>query len=240
MSSRRRKFTLAMLLLYWPALFILAHIPVPRVVYKAQISDKTLHFIAYMILAFLLWCAIKPNTKVNWRKSPVWWVLFVVVWYGVIDEWFQAQVGRSCDVMDFLADVSGAVAGLLVLSFLYFWPACLTVAGVSIFLSANLARTNISELLPVTNIAIHFFSYAIFTYLWIQNLGEFSAIKAPCVKRLIVSLAVPVGFMVSVKFVSVMLGKKLSLHDVVTSVAAIVAVVSLIAFLQQKLARKPS
>ena len=87
--SRRQKLTIISLLFYWPGVFILAHIPIPQLVYKAQVSDKSLHFLAYLVLVFLLWFAISPNKKVNWRKAAVWWILFVVVLYGVVDELLQ-------------------------------------------------------------------------------------------------------------------------------------------------------
>lgn len=111
--SRRRKLTIISLLLYWSGVFILTYIPVPQLVYKAQVSDKSLHFLVYLVLVFLLWFAISPNKKVNWRKAAVWWVLFVVVWYGVVDEWLQSYVGRTCDIMDFFADLAGTLAGLI-------------------------------------------------------------------------------------------------------------------------------
>src|SRR4030042_647093 len=98
--SRRQKLTIISLLVYWPGVFILAHIPIPQLVYKAQVSDKSLHFLVYLVLVFLLWFTISPDKKVNWRKAAAWWVLFVVVWYGVVDEVLQGYVGRSCDIID--------------------------------------------------------------------------------------------------------------------------------------------
>ena len=52
--SLRRKLTVIVLALYWPSLFILAHIPIPKVVREADVSDKSLHFLAYLLLTFLL------------------------------------------------------------------------------------------------------------------------------------------------------------------------------------------
>ena len=104
---RRHVLTIAALILYWPGIFILTHIPVsvPFLILRLQASDKILHFVAYLFLVFLLWFSINPDVKVNWRKASVWWILFVVVWYGVIDEWLQGYVGRSPDAMDFAADL---------------------------------------------------------------------------------------------------------------------------------------
>ena len=115
--SRRQKLVLAALLMYWPAIFIETHIPqIPRWVSQVVASDKVMHFVAYFFLSFLLWFAANPNKKVHWRKPSVWLILFVVVWYGVIDEWLQMYVGRNTDVRDFFADLAGAITGLMILS----------------------------------------------------------------------------------------------------------------------------
>src|SRR4030042_2153286 len=144
--SRRQKLTIISLLVYWPGVFILAHIPIPRLVYKAGVSDKGLHFIAYLILVFLLWFAISPNRKVNWRKAAAWLVLIVVVWYGVFDEVLQGYVGRTCDIRDFFADLAGTVAGLVLFTFFTFWPVLLAVTGIAIFILTNLIRANLADL----------------------------------------------------------------------------------------------
>lgn len=117
--SYQRKIALFSLLFYWPALFVFAHIPMPLLVRNAGVSDKGLHFLAYLILFFLLWFAFSGDTKVNWRRGTVWWVLLIVVMYAIFDEWLQIYVaGRSCDVKDFLADMAGALAGLIFISML--------------------------------------------------------------------------------------------------------------------------
>ena len=84
--SLQRKITVLVLALYWPALFISAHIPIPRVVREANVSDKGLHFLAYLVLTFLLWFAVLGNQKVNWRKAAAWWMLLFIIGYGVVDE----------------------------------------------------------------------------------------------------------------------------------------------------------
>jgi len=122
----RQKVLTVLLLLYWPGLFVLAHVPIPRLVYRAQVSDKTLHFLAHLLLVFLLWFAVRPDRKVSWRDAALWWVLFVAVWYGAFDELLQGgSVGRSCDFRDFLANLAGASSGLIVFSLFAFWPALL-------------------------------------------------------------------------------------------------------------------
>ena len=82
----RHRYVLIGLLLYWPALFAATHIPVPDFVGSMGMSDKKLHYLAYLILVSLLWFAVSPHDRVNWKKAKVWIVLAVIVWYGAIDD----------------------------------------------------------------------------------------------------------------------------------------------------------
>ena len=226
--SHRQKLTIISLLLYWPSLFILAHIPIPLFVRRAGVSDKSLHFLAYLILVFLLWFTIRPDRKVNWRKAAVWWVLLVIVWYGVADELLQGYVvGRSCDVMDFFADLAGVLAGLILFTFLTFWPALLVVTGIVIFVSANLTRANLADLLPITNTVFHPFAYGFFTMLWIRHIHHFLSLKAPKPKWLMTALALPIGFLLAVKLFSVISGKNFAVQDAILSAAGIATVVGI-------------
>ena len=216
------------MLLYWPAIFILAHRPIPKLVYKAQVSDKAIHFLAYLVLVFLLWFAMNPYKKVNWRKATVWWILFVVVWYGVVDEWLQAYVGRNPAVMDFFANLTGASAGLILFSFFTFWPAFLIVTAITIFLLTNLAKANLADLLPVTNTIFHLFAYGLFSLLWIRIMSQRFHLKPHKPKWLIAASALPLGLLLVVKLYSVISGKDVNLSDIVISVIAITAVVVVI------------
>ncbi len=226
-KSRKKKLILISLLIYWPTLFALAHIPIPKVVREAGVSDKSLHFIAYLILVFLLWFVISPDRKVSWRKAAAWWILLVTVCYGVIDELLQGVVvGRSCDAMDFFADLIGVLTGLILLAFFTFWPAFLVVTGITIFALTNLTRTSLSDLLPpAANLAFYLFAYGFFTMLWIQNISLFLPSKATKLKWLIVASALPIGFLVAVKLFSIISGRDFRLQDVIIAAVGIAAVV---------------
>jgi len=225
--SHQQKIAACLLALYWPALFVLTHIPIPRVVQEADVSDKSLHFLAYLILTFLLWSVVSGNQKVNWRRAAPWLVLSVIVVYGILDEWLQGYVvGRSCDVRDFFSDLEGALASLILSSFLMFWPAGLIIVATFIFGITNVTRANLSDLLPVTNAVFHFLAYAILTVLWIQCVHLFLAPKVRKAKWFILVLAGPTGFLIIVKLFSVMAGKELAFSDIIIAFGAIVAVVT--------------
>lgn len=223
--SLRQKVTIILLVFYWPAFFILAHIPVPGLVRKAGVSDKGLHFLAYLILVFLLWFAVSPDQKVVWRKAVLWWVFIVVTGYGVVDELLQGVTGRNCDVMDIVANIAGTFTGLILLSVFTFWPAALLVTGAVIFGITNITRANLAELVPVTNAMFHLFAYPIFSMLWICYMHLYLSIKPPKSKWLMAALAVPIGLLLTVKLFSVILGKGFGLREVIISVVGIAAVV---------------
>jgi VanZ family protein len=242
-SSLRQKLTIISLLIYWPAIFILAHIPVPRLVYQAQVSDKSLHFLAYLLLVFLLWSAISPDKKINWRKAVVWWILLVAVWYGVIDELLQGDVGRSCDIRDFLANLAGVFVGLILFTFFTFWTVFLVVTGITVLLLTNLTRVNLANLLPVTSSVFYLFVYGLFTMLWVRYMHLFLPLKAPQAKWLIVALVVPIVLLLSVELFSAIAGRGLRPSRAIASavgIAAVVITLFLIALFRRCFAQKSS
>jgi len=224
--SHQQKIAACVLALYWPGLFVLTHIPIPHVVQEADVSDKNLHFLAYLILTFLIWSAVSGDRKVKWRRAAPWLVLSVIVVYGILDECLQNYVaGRSCDVRDFLMDLAGTLTGLIFSSFFTFWPAGLLVAATFIFGVSNVTPENLGDLLPVTNAVFNLLAYAILTVLWIQSTNLFFAAKAPKAKWLILALAGPTGFLIIVELFSVMAGKDFALSEIIISFGAIAAVV---------------
>ena len=224
-AAIRKKTTIIALTLYWVTLFIIAHIPIPQIVYQAHVSDKILHFVAYLILTFLLWFAVKDKQKVRWHKTDVWWVALVALVYAALDEWTQGLVGRSCDLMDFTADMAGVFTGLILFSFFHFWPAFLCVTAVSIFFITNVARANISELMPLINLNFHLLAYAVFTLVWLQCLKLFSLLKQKPIKALITQAALPLGLLAIVKSYSAISGRLFTLPDIVIAVFGIAIVI---------------
>ena len=222
----RKKLTIITLIIYWVFLAIVSHIPIPELVYQARVSDKALHLVAYLVLSFLLWFAVKPEQKVNWRKITTWWVLLIIGVYAVVDEVLQGVVGRNCDMMDFVADMAGALVGLILFSILNFWSAFLCVTAITIFLITNVARANVTELMPVINLTFHLASYAFFTAVWIQCINLFWKLRAKSISKFLASLAAPLALLITVKSYSMVSGRFFTKRDIIVSIAAIVAVVS--------------
>lgn len=222
--SLRQKVMSAMLAVYWITIFTLAHRPIPQWVYEAQVSDKSIHFIEYLILVFLLWFSVRSDAKVNWRKAAVWWIVLVMAVYAAADEITQGYVGRQCDFTDFLADMAGTLAGLIMFGFLSFWPGLLAVISISIFGITNLARADMSELMPVGDTVFHIVAYAALTAVWLKVMNLFAPHQRGNVKRLAVALAGPTAFLLFVKASSAWLGRYFQWSDVLICFAAILIV----------------
>jgi VanZ family protein len=223
--TRRQKITIAILVPYWVVLIIVAHIPIPQIVYQAQVSDKWLHFLAYLNLIFLLWFSISPDRKVNWRSRAAWLILFAAAAYGGLDELSQPYTGRTCDLWDFVADAEGILAGLVMFTLLTFWQALLAVLAVTIFGLTNLEKADLSKLVPVSDAAFHAFAYGGFTLVWVQFMKLYLSVK-PLSARLLLALGIPIGFLLVVKAGSLLLGRHFAVTDLMFAILAIVVVVT--------------
>lgn len=93
---------------YWVALFTLTHLPrVPRTI-RGSLGDKAGHFLAYAVLAGLLYLAMWASK--SRRGRPGAFVIAVTLAYAAMDELTQPFVGRSCEFLDWLADAAGVLA----------------------------------------------------------------------------------------------------------------------------------
>jgi len=107
-TNRWKKAIAALLACYWLTLFLGTHMPyLPRALHVP--SDKTLHFSAYAGLAFLFSLNWSLRSALGWRQRI--WILVLLAAFGVFDEITQIPVGRTCDFLDWIADVLGILAG---------------------------------------------------------------------------------------------------------------------------------
>lgn len=108
-----RRWCGVILLVYLTGLITGTHLPHPEELIPIETNDKWLHFGAYFGLAFLM------ATRL-WTLRPVTWHALLAIGglaalTGVVDEVTQLLPGinRHCEFLDWLADLSGAVCGLL-------------------------------------------------------------------------------------------------------------------------------
>ena len=197
---------------YWIVISILAFMQVPGVVYQAHVSDKWIHFLAYLILVFLLWFSVRPDSKVVWHSWATWLVFAVIVAYGGAVELVQPYFGRTKDLDDFLANAAGVFVGLIMFAFLAFWQALPAVSAITIFGLTNLAKANLSKLIPITDAVFHFFAYGGFALAWVRFTTLY-LLRTTNSRRLLLTLSVPVGLLLIVKVSSLLLGRHFAMTD---------------------------
>lgn len=221
MTRRRKVMTLA-LALYWPTLFVLAHIPIPQVVQRADLSDKSVHFLMYAILTFLLWSVIQPNAKVDWRRAIAWLVLLSIFVYALCDEGLQHFVrGRSADPKDLVADMLGTITTLAVLSVFSLWSAAAIVSAIAIYMLPILARKNLMHLLPVMTSVFYVGGYACFTLLWTRCSRPLMRRWNKGGQRFVVSISGPLALLMVTKISTMVKQRPFETWDIVAAVVGI-------------------
>lgn len=113
--SRWDEFYRRMLPAYWLLIFCLTHFPRLRLTGAIPSEDKLDHALAYAVLAFLLWRFAETFR----RPLPLWFAaaaLVLLSGYGALDEWLQPFVQRDADVIDWIADTTGAALTIGVLT----------------------------------------------------------------------------------------------------------------------------
>ncbi|MBF0285923.1 MAG: VanZ family protein, partial [Magnetococcales bacterium] len=108
-SFLKMKWFLASVLLGYTGLLVyLSHIPGKKISYANLFphSDKLWHLLFFGALALVAHHALKAWTAV--RLTELWAWIYVAI-FGIGDEWMQTFVPRRyADVMDWVADISGA------------------------------------------------------------------------------------------------------------------------------------
>jgi VanZ family protein len=109
---RRRGWRLYICMGVFAAGFAATHTP-PSGLPNIQVSDKLLHFVGYLVMGSLaLWQGLTPGVTPH-RNKPLRVLLFLAA-YAAFDEMTQPLVGRACELLDWTADLAGAIMGLLI------------------------------------------------------------------------------------------------------------------------------
>jgi VanZ family protein len=232
--SQRQKVTLALLFLYWPAIFILTHIFVPPpLLRQMQASDKALHFLAYFILIILLWSSISPAEKVNFRRKKIWVILPLLVFYAGADEWLQGlEASRTRDIMDFVANLEGLSAGLVVICLFSFWPAALAATAAAIVVFTNAVTIQFTGQLAFVRPLFLLTSFGFFTFAWNRFFSSFVPILSGLwrIKSLFFTALVPVGLTLVVKLLTRITGRVFNAKDITLCATAIFIVLAIMYF----------
>lgn len=108
------------LISYLLLIFIASSIPgeeIPKIGF--EFSDKLIHAVVYLILFILFFYSLKYQTKsVKLRNNAIMFAGIFSALYGVTDEIHQKFVPmRSCELSDWIADVTGVVIGFVLVKF---------------------------------------------------------------------------------------------------------------------------
>ena len=114
-----RRMVEALTLLYALILEIATHWPYDPTSYLRMVlrtqqppSDKILHFIAYAILAALLWACVRLRAATLPRATA--WVIAIIAVWAAVDEATQPFFYRAAERLDWVYDMGGAVLGCAV------------------------------------------------------------------------------------------------------------------------------
>lgn len=115
-TIRSRRILTGAWLMYWAAMAVATHLPVPEGLrIPIREGDKLLHMLMYFVLTMLggrvLLSAPAPPTL---RRLAAWALVYAV--YGAIDEALQPLVGRHASVQDWIANVFGILLASSILS----------------------------------------------------------------------------------------------------------------------------
>ena len=108
------------LVFYWIILFTLTTLPAQSVP-SVGVSDKLEHLLAYFVLSILLYLTLLFQRKsVLLKNYAMLFTILIVFAYGIIDELHQLMIpGRSCELLDFLADMIGGIIGIIIVKILF-------------------------------------------------------------------------------------------------------------------------
>jgi VanZ family protein len=102
--------------IYWTTLLVLTSLP-GNDLPDFNVSDKLEHFLAFSVLAALLYLSLFLQGKYQkLKKYSSSFTLLIVGTYAALDELHQLFIpGRDCDFLDWMADFTGALAGVLII-----------------------------------------------------------------------------------------------------------------------------
>lgn len=225
---KKEKIPHVALLLYWVTLFILTHINVnPEMLRKIQASDKKLHFLVFLVLAFLFFNCFGSAARIDWKRKINWLFSAILIIYAALDEYLQGFVGRNVSFADFIANLAGIIVGLLIISFFAKEICILIILSLSIPVLTTAAQLRFEGALWFARPSLYFLLFGILTFFWIRFLGYAKDAKAKLISMLIKFSALPAGVLVLTVAVSAFFKNSYSVREIVVSCLAVALVVFL-------------
>ncbi len=119
LENNKVKLVYLPLVIYWIILLTATSLP-SKDLPSIGLSDKVEHVSAFFVLAVLFNLTLLFQNKYSFLKknAPVI-TLVLLSFYALLDELHQLFIpGRSCDVLDWIADFTGISLGVLLILFI--------------------------------------------------------------------------------------------------------------------------
>jgi hypothetical protein len=146
---------------------VLAHLSiVPGWILRTEMSDKTIHYLGYLLLTYLWWFSWSPRPGRKLQFGLI--TLIILAFYAAIDEYLQAFVRRSPDIHDFIADMSGVLTVLSLVFFLGFRTVSVIVLSLIIVVLTSLSKYDPLGMFPAIDIGFYFFVYFLIAWLCVS------------------------------------------------------------------------
>ena len=114
--GRKSRLALAGLCVYWPAIFVISHIPKEHVPKNVPVSGRAVHLVAYFVLTLLLFLNAGLARRASFRSKKTWTLIVIIAAYAALDEFVQHFIpGRYGSSIDWAVDVCACLlcVGLL-------------------------------------------------------------------------------------------------------------------------------
>jgi VanZ family protein len=110
---RHRRLLAILLSVLWVGAFAATHIPKAHMPTDIHVSDKTLHAVGYFVLGAMLLLTLASRGKPRWTRVLL--TLALLAAYGAVDEITQPLVNRTAAFTDWLADIAGTAAAVIII-----------------------------------------------------------------------------------------------------------------------------
>ncbi|MDD5011725.1 MAG: VanZ family protein, partial [Phycisphaerae bacterium] len=218
-----RKLLPIVLIFYWVGIFFATHIPVPDWTRKMGVSDKIMHFAAYLVLMLLLWLSINFEKKANWKKIQTWLLMGIVAVYAVFDEGSQYFIGgRSADFRDVIANLLGVGGAMILVTILSGrHTAMIPFAICPIFLPA-LVRSKLIPQGTIIEAGIYAAVFVIITIAWIRYISFVYKFDIKRIRYIPIFLGGPTAILAIVKTCAVFTSKPMEKIIIISTLAFVV------------------
>ncbi len=113
LCSRPARLATCLVIVCWCALFAATHVPQKPDMVVGYGLDKVFHCGGFAVLSLLCCWAIASRRKLS--PAIAFGIVAALACYAALDELLQTPIpGRHADLLDWLADVAGAIGGALI------------------------------------------------------------------------------------------------------------------------------